>query len=138
MGELSKTNLITPAQALKDVERWLDYKKIGNSKREINKDFINMLADAVADGDLVLEEDFKWKYTLKFPLENESPVRTISFMPRVSLKEINEYQGKAKASSGSDVMVMYLSLLSGVAKEVIRNFDTEDFNLISSIGIFFM
>jgi len=130
--------LIDKETAIADVDRWLDYKKIGRSKREQNKIFIDQMVEAVVDGDLVLDEDCKWTYTLKFPLENEVPVRTISFKPRVNLKDINDQLSKVKGGSGSDLMVVYAAVLSGQVKEVIRNFDTEDYNTISAIVIFFM
>ena len=71
--------LVNKEKALEEVERWLDFKGVKDSKREKSKDLIDILVDAVCDGFLVLDTDHCWIQSLTFPLENEQPVRTLKY-----------------------------------------------------------
>lgn len=126
------------SQAQKEVESWLDFKKVGEKKRESQEAQISALVDAIVEGDLVLNEDFTFVQTLKFPTSGEMPIKEFSFKPRLKLMEIHSQLEGVKASDADGRILAYAAALTGKAKQIIRSLDTEDYNVVQAIAIFFL
>ncbi|SRR5258706_3601477 len=133
MGKVDKET------AEKDVNTWLDYKQIGDSKRESNVTSVESLVQAVMDGFLVLNTENKsWIQTLKFPLKEELPVEKLEYKPRLKLSEVHTGMQGAKTTDAYALLCAYVSVLTGKPKNIIKALDTEDYGIAQSIATFFL
>ena len=82
-GPIDRGDKIAREIAEKDVQDWLDFKKVSESRREEKQDAIDTLVGAICEGVLVLRDGFKWEQTLKFPLENEITTRVLTYPPQL-------------------------------------------------------
>lgn len=125
--------------ALKEVEAWLDYKRVKSKKRESYQDQIDVLVDAVSDGSLVLDdESFELTYNLIFPFGEEEKITELKFKPRLSVGEVNKYMRGVQATDIDKRLQAYVSALTGQPKGVIQAIDTEDSSVINAIVVFFL
>lgn len=130
---------ITKEQAAKEVNKWLDYKKISDRKKEKHNEHIENLIDSVCDGYLVFNEDQSIKQILKFPIEGEQiSITEITFKPRLKVSSIAMHMNGVKAGDINGTVCAYICALTSTAKGIIQSFDTEDYEISSSIGIFFL
>jgi len=137
---MAETKAITKELAQEEIERWLDYKKVGEKKRETFVEAIATMTDAVASGNLILEDDYSFTYHLKFPLESDKvvSVTTLKFKPRLKVNMITPYLQGVKNSDGDGRIIAYTCALTTSAKGIIQSLDTEDHSLATSIAAFFM
>lgn len=134
--------LITPELAAKEVESWLDYKKVKTGKRENLADQISILEENVCDGTLVLDDKtHKFTHKLQFPIENskgEVTVKEIIYKPRLKVKEINAKMTGVKANDADGRVIGYVAALTEQPVAVISNLDTEDNSLAQAFAMFFL
>jgi Asp-tRNA(Asn)/Glu-tRNA(Gln) amidotransferase B subunit len=130
--------LVSKEQATKEVNGWLDYKKVSVSKRESSKEQISALVDAVCEGYLSIKEDKTIEQSLKFPTEGAAPISKIQYQPRIKVSSINQHLQGVKATDIDARMLAYVAALTNVTKGVLGSFDTEDYGIAQSIAIFFM
>ena len=121
--------------ALTEVNGWLDHKKVGQTKREANKDSINVIAEAISEGFLVINEDKTITQNLKFPV---GEFTSINYKARLTVGERNEKLKGVKATDMGGLMNAYLCALSGSPVNVFNNLDSEDNSVASAIVVFFM
>jgi hypothetical protein len=139
MEELEKKYpVIDEAVAQSEIEQWLNFKKIGAVKREAHKDHIKTLVEAIVSGELVLNSNKSFSYTLKFPLEKEKPICALEFKARLSVLDIHTKLQDIKASDGDGRLLAHIAALTGQAKQIIRFLDSEDYNVCCSIAVFFL
>lgn len=131
---------VTIETAIADVNKWLDYKKISEKKRLVQKDQIDTLVDAVVEGNLILNEDNSWKQILKFPLEGEGnlALKELTFKPRIGVSEAQIQLQKFKSSDADGRVMAYVLALTRTATELIKKLDTEDYSVCQGIAIFFI
>lgn len=132
MGTEKKT--MTEELALKEVNKWLDYKKIRSKEREEKEAQIGILVDSIVDGSLVLNEDFSLVQKLDFELEN---VKELVFKPRLTVAEINLKLRAIDASKAHEMLVAYASAATGKPSEIIRRLDANDYKVANAINMFF-
>lgn len=121
-----------------EVQKWLDFKRIGDKKREAQKPQIEVLVDAVEDGDLVLDEQMVFVHTLKFPLMNEQPVKELSYKPRLSVLDIHSKLEGVKSSDADGRVLAYVAALAGKPRQIIKSLDSEDYAISQALAIFFL
>lgn len=125
--------------AQKDIEKWLDFKKVSPSKREKLKENIDVLIEAVTMGDLVVTEKLELEQTLKFPLVGESETVTkFTYKPRIDVAQVGE---KIKGVSPKDLKgfsFAYTSALTGNPMALCKKMDTEDSSIADKIVEFFL
>ena len=124
--------------AMQEIERWLDYKKVSPRKREANKDSIDILADAVSTGNLVLKEDCTLVQTLNFPISSEKKTEVLEFKPRLQMKSVYQHLQGVKPSDIDARLYAYAAALTGNPKELIKNLETSDYEVVSAIVVFFI
>lgn len=132
---MDKINVETAQQ---DVERWLDFKKIGSAKRQSMKDSIENLVDGIRDGILAINEKCEIQQTLKFPLGEDESVKTLTFKPRLSIKEVKPYLKEIKGSDVDGRLSAYVAALTSTSKDIIEKMDSEDSGVSNSIAVFFL
>lgn len=121
--------------ATNEVIAWLDYKKISQKKRESKQEAIEAIVDAVCDGTLVIKDDKSVEHTLKFAIGD---LTKVSYKPRLQMNSIHVHMQGVKSTDADGRVVAYIAALTSQAKEMIKKFDTEDFDVAQSIAIFFI
>lgn len=130
---------VTREVAEKEVNDWLDYKKVGSQKRESNKDQIDVLIDAICEGALVLKADTKeFVHTLKFATEGEQPITELTYKPRLSYSQVKGHLHNVKPSDADGRFIAYMAALTGKPKLVFEKLDSVDLSIAQSITLFFV
>lgn len=125
--------------AEKDVNTWLDSKKVSEKKRETYSEAIETLICAIMDGTLTLRSaDNYLIQTLQFPTEGEAPVKVLEFKPRLKVFEIHQQTANEKNADGDTRILAHVAALTGQVKGLIKKLDLEDYNICQSIAIFFL
>lgn len=127
--------------AKKDFEKWLDFKKIRERKREDNADFGEKIIDGIVSGDIIVKDDCKLNVKLRFPLldENKKPVHEVLiFKPRIQVWELNKKLKGVKADDGDGRIAAYIAALTEINKGLVEKMDTEDSSLCQSIVMYFL
>ena len=141
-SETTKTvgkKIINEATAQKDVERWLDYKRVGSRKREDNSAAIEGIVSAIMDGDMVVSnEGHEIKHILRFPIGNNDAVKELNYKARLSIKERNKKLKGIKATDTNEYLVALIAALADQNKAVIEELDTEDNNIAQNVALFFI
>lgn len=129
---------ITKETAIKEVDSWLDYKKVNEKKRETYRDHIETLVDAVCDGSVIIREDSVIVHELKFPIEGELPINKLEYKPRVKVQTVHLHMQGVKQNDADGRVCAYVAAISSKPKEVIKALDTEDYSISQAVAIFFM
>lgn len=129
---------VTREIAITEVESWLDYKKISEKKREVYKDNIDTLVDAVVEGFLTLQDDKSFVQTLRFDTGGERPIKELTYKPRLKMSTIHSHLQGVKSTDADLRVCAYMAALTGNPKAVIQALDTEDYSIGQAIAIFFL
>lgn len=126
--------------AIQEIERWMDYKKIKAKKREASRAFIDIMVDAVASGNLIVEEDHKLKMILDFPIEGEGGgIKEITFLARITEINKDPYRRNIKTDTFEGQTMLTLCALTRQPINVIKHLDEgTDRSLAEAIALFFM
>ena len=125
--------------ATKEVNDWLDSKKVSDKDKELNQDQIDKLIDAVCNGYLVVNDDDTLSQTLKFPIKGEdSEIKELKYKNRVTVKEIQTQMTGTKSGDFIGMLTAYISAATVMPKAFLKNLDTQDWSLAQAIGVFFM
>ncbi len=138
---MPQTEKVTRKVAELEVTKWLDYKKVKDKKRENLQDQIDIMVDAIIDGSLVLDQDFKFTHTLSFPIENangEVTVKSLTYKPRLSVQEITSRMKGIKSNDPDARVVGYVAALTDKPRAVLTDLDTEDNAIAQAFALFFL
>ncbi len=138
-------NKITAEIAEQEVQNWLEFKKVSERKRENYKDNIETIVNAMVDGVLVLEPDtFTFKQTLKHKIapdeksQQSGSIEELEYKPRITVRQVQMQLQGIKASDVQGMILGYACALTGKPKGILAALDTEDFNTVQAIAIFFL
>lgn len=132
---------VAPEAAAQEVERWLEYKKVGAGKREAYAGNIKQLADAISTGVLSLNEKFELVQELKFPIisdEGKINITQLVYKPRLSVGAVQAQMSGVKAGDGDGRVNAIAAALTGQLKAIIAKLDTEDYSVVNDIVLFFI
>lgn len=124
--------------AIADVNRWLDHKRVRQTKREEYKQHIESLVSAVQDGLLTVEEDCIITQHLLFPIGENGSIEDLKFKPRLSQEQLNPYVSKLSSGSADERLRAYICALTGQAVGIVSKLDSEDNTISQSIAVFFL
>lgn len=128
--------------AQKEVEKWLDFKKTSPSNRETNSDMIEVLADAISEGVLVLDtEEYFFTQKFKFPIADDNGNTVLSelkYKPRITESQLLPFLKGVKPTDIRATINGYVCALTGQNSGMIRKLDTEDKRIPNAIAIFFL
>lgn len=131
--------VISEAIARQDVDRWLDYKKIGETKREDNQAAIDGIVASVMDGEMVVsDQGHEITHLLRFPVGNQEDIKQLTYKARLSLKERNKKLKGVKLTDTGEYLVALIAALANENKAVIEELDTEDYNTAQNVALFFI
>lgn len=126
-------------EAIKEINEWLDYKKVRPKKRETNEDSIEELVDAIECGDLIFDKDTKeLKLQLAVPLGTNEQIKELTFKARISVGEVHPYLKKIKTGDGDGRLLAYVKALTNETDILIESMDTGDQSLATCIVVFFL
>lgn len=125
--------------AEKDVNSWLNYKKLSTAKKEDKKDAIKKLIALIAEGKITLDPDtFILKHELCFEVGETAKIQKLEYKPRINVGELqNNLRGVDVMEDMTGYMVAYGAALTGQPKGIIKLLDTEDFTVVQTIAGFF-
>lgn len=134
------TSKIKKEVAEKEVNSWLDFKKIDPLQREEQKDQVKALVSFVENGNLILNEDFTFTHILKFPLgeDGKMPVKELKYKARLKERELSSSLSNVKADDSEGRLMAHYQALTGEAKGIIAGLDKEDIKIARSIAVFFL
>ncbi len=125
-------------QAVIEVNKWLDTKKIFKSTREAREDDIELLIEAIQEGVLIYnEEDNSFTHKLLHPIMNEKSVTELKYLGRLNDNIIRPYLKGVDPSDGDARLLATLAALTGTAKGILSALDSVDKKVSNAITIFF-
>lgn len=128
-------NVVSEELAIETVESWLDVKKVNAKKRIENEKLIQELVGLVQDGTLVLTDKFHWKHKLIFPIGENEQIKELIYKPRISVEEIID---GSKGVKQEELGLVYISILTGQVKGIIKKLDLSDYTVSQIIAGFFL
>lgn len=131
-----KKVLVTKEVAESEVNKWLDFKRVKNYKREDLKKVIKVLQELVSEGDLIVNSDGTLTYNLAF--ENAG-VKSVTIQPRINMIEFNERIARIAPVEQNDMEItsVILSIITGEMNAVFKTLDTVDYEILKAISLFF-
>lgn len=134
--------VVSEEVAKRDVEKWLDYKRISSADREEFKDSIKSLVSGVMEGTVRVTDDFHIEVDLSWPIDPGvgQEIKTLSLKPRIQARQISERIEKMKVSAGNadGRLKAILCELSGQSSGIIGMLDTTDLRMCNNVVIFFI
>ncbi|MFA6057282.1 MAG: hypothetical protein WC756_03720 [Taibaiella sp.] len=130
--------------AKKEINAWLDGKRVSDSKREKEHiaDAIETLIDAISYGDATIDpEKMTITQALRFPILNEDskPVlSSLTFKPRLRTNELKDRTASVKQGDGIGRICAIAGALTGQATAIIEKMDTEDMAIVNAVAVFFL
>lgn len=125
--------------AISDVVRWMDHKRVPEKRRNALQAAQDTLVDAITDGSLILEDDFKWRHILVFPLEGEVGVTELKYKSRLTDLDTEPYKKIVKGLDFDSQMKQTKLALTGQPLGVISKLDSStDKQIADAIALFFV
>ena len=118
-----------------EVNRWLDHKRVKESKRERNREAIEGIVEAVMDGTFTIDDECVITHKLSFGLGNDEVIKELKYIPRLTVGRIGEYTKTAKTND--ERVRGYIAALAGVANGIVATMETEDYSVAGNVVIFF-
>ena len=132
---------ISPDVAAKEIDRWLDAKKVSASKRVAMADSIDALVNAVQDGNLIVSDDgTQLTQILNCEVGSENPLKELKYKLRVSVDELHKRMvgSQVKSTDIDGRLRAYASALTGQSYVNIGNLDSGDYSITTTIVNFFL
>ena len=127
--------------ARKEIEGWLDYKKIRDKKREDYRGNIDNLISLVQEGVLRVNDDHSITHVLNFPVDMGAgnPVTEVKYKARLEERETRERLAALKTGDAIDNrMIAKFCALTGMSIGFQGKLDSSDSSIASEIILFFI
>lgn len=129
-------------QAAKEVEAFLDYRKVTENGRKLPDvaAVTEGLIRAISEGHLSLAEDFVFIQKLQTPLgaiEKGEGTKELKFSPRFTIGAYHKMLQRVDKGDQLGVTIAKLAVLSGQPKELIEKLANDDYEVASLIAVFF-
>ena len=121
-----------------EVEKWLDFKRVRESKREANKETIDALVEAVSEGQLVVNEDHSLTHTLDVPTGGETALTSLTYKPRLTVQDTHSKMKGVKANDVDGRIIALVSALCGKPASLEGKLDTSDYSISQNVALFFL
>jgi len=125
--------------ATKEVEAWLKYKRVQQKTIDINEDSVEILADAVADGILKIDEKTHViTHKLIWEFGEEEKIKEFTYIPRVNDKILSPYMKGVKPTDADARLNAYIRALTKQASGIVKAIDSVDKKISVAIAVFFL
>lgn len=130
---------VSPEVAEKEVNKWLDHKKVDENKRASNSDNIAALKLAIEEGYLTYDsKENIFVQKLKFPIGDGESIKEFKYKSRLKMSEVQTRTKNVKASDAFGMVTAYICALTGQNSGLVSELDTEDHRVAQSIAVFFL
>jgi hypothetical protein len=124
--------------AEKEINSWLDFKKVDQEKRVNLEKVIERMIALVQDGTFIIKpETFVIEHALKFPIGQNPPIKTLSYKPRIPVSALQDHLSGVNQKDGIAVTLAYIAALTDTAKGILKNLDNEDYRNADMVAVFF-
>lgn len=134
--------VVNQEQARKEIDAWLDHKRVKPNKREENKSSIESLIDAVVYGALKVDEKtLELTHVLDFPITDDegNPATTeLKYKPRITVAEQRSKLKGVKSDDADGRVVALVAAISGRSAGIINKLDMNDYSVAQSVAVFFL
>lgn len=133
--------LVNLETARKEINGWLDYKKIRDKKREDYQSTIDSLVSLVQEGVLTVNDDKSITHVLNFPVDMGlgSPVTEVKYKARLEVRELREKLANLKTGEAIDNrLIANFCALTGQSIGLQGKLDTSDISIANEIIVFFL
>lgn len=134
-SSINKKNLLTREKSLKEVEKWLDAKRLRPSVREEHKEAIEGMTECFELGIFSMDEETN---VITHKLVFEGSISELKYKTRINSAEFSKYNQKVKQGDTQGFINAKIACLTGQNTSIIANLDHEDLKIASYITIFFM
>ena len=128
--------------AKKEIESWMDAKRVPGTKRIKLADQIETLEYAVVEGTISIDPDTRViRHGLMFPVADSNgdvALSKLEYKPRLATNEIQSRLKGITASDGGAVVNAVISALTGQPAAMIGKLDTEDNSIAQAVAVFFL
>lgn len=129
---------VTRELAEAEVNSWLDYKRVSENRRIVQKAQIESLVGAIMEGTLILNENKTFTHELLFPIGGDTKITKLEYKPRVDIGTIHRSLEGVKSDDADGRILAYVAALASITKTISKQIDTEDYGVAQSIAIFFL
>jgi len=129
---------LAPEVAMQEIEKWLDHKKVSAKKRESNEEAIKTLAEEISLGNMFLTDSFNLEYNLKSPIKSEQPTTKLVFKPRLTIGSVYNHLQGVKPTDADGRLFAYAAALTTNPKDLIKNLEIDDWNIVQAVVVFFL
>lgn len=140
--ETESTDLALPEKkAQEEVTKWLDFKKVSESRRDDSKGNIKVLVEAISKGHVILNEDMTLTHKLLFPIEDSkgSPAVTeLKYKPRIKVETVLHHLQGVKAGDADGRVLATLAAVAGKSRGLLVKMDSEDYSISQAVVVFFL
>lgn len=140
--ESKGTPLITKISrelATQEIEKWLDRKKVYDSTKESQKDSVDLLIEAVMNGDLTLNQTTnELRHILLFPDALNGEVKELVYKARLNDKMLIPHLQGVSPKDADGRLLAHTAALTSQPKELLKNLDSADKKIMMSIAVFFL
>ena len=130
---------VTREIAQKEVDGWLDYKKIRPSQREAHKEIIETLVEEVSEVTLEIDSTkFTITHNLLVPIGENDSLKKVEYRARLNDNLLEPFMKGVKPSDFISVGLAYIAALTNVNKGILSRMDSADMRIAKGIMVFFM
>lgn len=124
--------------ATKEINAWLDFKKINPKRRESLKGVIEAMITLVEEGTFVIQpETFVIEHNLNMPLGKDGQIKQLNYKPRISVASVQDNLNGINSDDGIQLTLSYVMAMCGEARSILRGLDTEDYRSADLVAVFF-
>ena len=129
------TNEVMPIErAQKEVDSWLDYRRVRQSKRDAAKAFISSIAEAVQYGLVSFNESTgELTQRLEFPVDGF--ISELVYKPRLTVADQNKHVSATK--NANEIYQAYIAAATNQGLAQIQRMDMADYEVAFAIVNFF-
>lgn len=124
--------------ATTDINRWLEAKRVRQSKKTLLADNIEVLVEEVMEGFITIDDDCNLTQRLRFPIGLNENIKELKFKSRLKVLEINEFLKNVKPGDNDGRVLAYILAATEQPLGIIQSLDTEDLGVSQSIAVFFL
>jgi hypothetical protein len=121
-----------------DVQRWLDAKRIRQSKKTLLADNVEALIESVMEGFITIDENCNLTQILRFPVGLNENVKQLNFKTRLQVLEVSPFLKKVEQGDGDGRVLAYILAATEQPLGIIQSLDTEDLGVAQSVAVFFL
>ena len=126
--------------AEKEINDWLERKKVFKSTIEANEDSVKLLVDGIVEGVLVLDESGKFRHELLHPFGGESTaqIKELVYHFRLNDRMLKPHTNGLSPKDAEGRLLAYIAALTEQNRVLLESMDSLDKKVATAIAVFFL